>query len=180
MKPGWTDVLRFAPYSLLRVELVLKPALREALAMASASAGRCLQALEGAQLSVQELSPGACRLQGRAPGGEVQLVAQGTQLQAQATFEGQAHEFHCSGLMLQTGGSRDCYVAQSPETGGAATGGGPVPLLHLRYGADPGAVSVVMFSAGLAARVAPPYRAWLPARIELLRLVACAAVPESP
>jgi hypothetical protein len=170
MKPGWSDVLRFAPETTLRVELVLKPALREAVERASADAAWCLQAMDGALLRIRELSAVGCRLHGSAAGGSLDVAADGRDLQAQVELPGRSHGFRLAGLLLQTGGTRDAYVAQAHETGAAS----PVPLVHLRYGADPGAVSVVMFSAGLADRVPPRYRAWLPARVELLRLVACA------
>jgi hypothetical protein len=173
--PGWNDVLRFAPGAKLRVELMLGPALRQAVQQASAGAARWLHMLDGgAALHVLELSPTACRLHCSAEQGSVDLHADLQRLQAQATIDGRSHQFGLTGLMLQTGGPRDTYLSAPPS---GAADGGPQPFSQLHYGND-ATVLVCLFRAplmlllGERIKLAPAARCLLPARFELLRLVA--------
>src|SRR5574338_1138370 len=121
--PGRGDVFRFAPGALLRVELALTPAMREAIAKASERAAAWLQMLDGAMLHALELSPTGCSLRCETARGHIEVHSQRQRLQVLVVHGETACSFDLDGLLLQTGGSRDAYLSQ--HLGGA---GMPQPL----------------------------------------------------
>jgi len=169
--PPWPELLRYAPGSLLRIELALPPALREALQAASVSAERWLGALDGAVLQVDRLSDAACQLSCRLDGaaGEFSAVpadSGGYRLRGCLIAREATRTFEFDRAVIQTGGPHDAYLAQS-------VAGRWHHLLRLSYAGREAdrAAEVWVCTAACAPRARPALRAVLPAQFLLARLV---------
>ncbi|HEY0502513.1 MAG TPA: hypothetical protein VGD42_03370 [Lysobacter sp.] len=168
LRPCWNNVLRFPQSAQLRVEVMLKPVLREAIPYASTNTARWLESLDGATLTLEQLSDDACRLRCETAAGTAEFVAAASseafyRLRGRVDAPGGMRTFELDDVVLQVGGSRDAYLAQW-------SGEALRHLARLRYHADGSPANVSVFRDALAARLAPAARALLPNPIELVRL----------
>jgi hypothetical protein len=170
MRPGCREVLRFASGSHLRVVLQLPPAQREAAQRACGHAGAWLHALEDAMLVVDRVDDETCDLRLHSTLGNATLsasrLADGAyRLLARLETRAGIRTFEIDGALMQTGGTRDAYLAlRSPD--GACQ---PIAVLH--YGPDGQVVDVCLFAAAMARHVAPTWRPLLPETVALAQLV---------
>lgn len=171
---GWDEVLRAPGGTRLRVELLLSPALREAMALASRRAGRWLEVLDGAVLHIEHSSAERCALRLQAGPLSARLSTLPAQAGAHALtahLDGVAHLLPAEAAVvwLQRGSDCDMYLACEVE-------GARLPLLRLRHASDSApAFSLAIFSAAWSLRLPPALRAWLPAQMDLATFMADAA-----
>lgn len=168
MRPGWNNVLRFPQSAQLRVEVMLKPVLREAIPYASTNTARWLESLDGATLTLEQLSDNACRLRCETAAGAAEFIAVHTsdafyRLRGCVDVPGGMRTFDLDDVVLQVGGSCDAYLAQW-------SGDALRHLARLRYREDGSPADVSVFRNALASRLTPAARALLPNPIELVRL----------
>ncbi len=168
MKPCWNDVLRFPQGARLRVQVTLKPLLREAVQVASSNTAHWLESLDGATLMLEQLSDTACRLHCETTAGTAEFIAErnsGTtyHLRGHVGVPGAMCTFKLDDVALQIGGSSDAYLAQW-------SGGALRHLARLRYETRGSPAEVSIFSSALATRLPPAARALLPNPLELVRL----------
>lgn len=169
--PGWRDLLRHAPGTRLRIEVALSAPMRQAIeAVRSSSAGRWLRLVDGAALTLDDVSASGCvaRLEGESGvHGEFSAIASagtGYRLQASLRSQDTLREFECDDVRVQTGGATDAYLAQPVD-------GGWRPLLRLSHERDrPGIVGVYVCASAMGGRASPAVRALLPAQILVARL----------
>lgn len=170
--PRWPDLLRYAQGSRLRIELALAPALRDALAVASAEARRWFAAIDGAVLQVERLGEAACELrcQGHHGGGEFSAVPSdcgGYRVRGCLRASDALRMFDFPRMIIQTGGTLDAYLAQP-------AGGQWQQLLRLSYarGAADGSAEIWVYAATCTEPSWPEaVRALLPAQLLFARLV---------
>lgn len=171
---GWDEVLRAPGGTRLRVALLLPPALREAMALASRRAGRWLEVLDGAVLHIEHSSAERCALRLRAGPLSARLSTLPAQAGAHALtvhLDGVAHLLpaEATEVWLQRGSDCDMYLACEVE-------GARLPLVRLRHASDgTPAISLAIFSAAWSPRLPPALRAWLPAQMDLATFIAEAA-----
>ena len=173
MGPGWCDVLRFAAGTRLRMECVLKPAMREA--CAGTPVGGWLQAMSGGTLSVEAIGGDHCRLRCDAGGLTALLCGErraGPSHRVHAEIRGAEGDaaFECDDIGLMLGGAREAYLARRAEQGTQL-------LAQLRYEEAGGAVLVSIMTAALARHMTATQRALAPARLALLRLLPSGRAP---
>jgi hypothetical protein len=171
---GWDEVLRAQGGTRLRVELMLSPAVREAMTPASRRAGRWLEVLDGAVLHIEHSSAERCVLRLQAGPLSARLSTLPAQAGAHALtahLDGVAQVLpaEVAEVWLQRGSDSDMYLACEVE-------GARLPLLRLRHASDCApAFSLAIFSAAWSPRLPPALRAWLPAQMDLATFIAEAA-----
>lgn len=171
MKPTLPDAIRFAPGTRLRVEITLKPVLREAAERALARHAVSLAALEAAVLSVMkneaegghlvgefvcDAGPGCAAIVAtRHDSGDYAFVID-------ASLADRSRDVVVDRMMLQAIGSRDVYLALDTEQG-------PSAVARLRYAAD-GSVAVSLFTQAIAHKIPSALRSLMPAELALATL----------
>lgn len=174
-RPGWTEVLRYPPGSTMRFEVLLPPALREALAGRSARAAALLHALDGARLHVVHVEASSCvvRCMATAAGSELAALEASEDAPGQHTLRlrsgpawGESLELVLNDVALCTGGRHDAYLTRRPADGGQQL------LARLRHAPEANTLVVSVFGAALLPAAARSSRvlALLPTGVDVLRL----------
>lgn len=171
MKPTLPDAIRFAPGTRLRVEIALKPVLREAAEKALARHAISLAALEAAVLSVTKNETDGGHLIGEfvsdAGAGRATIVAtrhdSGDYAFAiDASLADRRRDVVVERMMLQQIGSRDVYLSLDTEQG-------PSAVARLRYSTD-GSVVVSLFTQALSQKIPSALRSLMPTELALATL----------
>jgi hypothetical protein len=168
MKPTLPDALRFASGSRLRVEIALKPLLREAAEKALARHSISLTAIEAAILIIQSNEPHMGELIGEIANGNANIFA--TRLddgnyafRIVATHADLERNIDAQNVMLQLIGKTDVYLSR-------ATDQGPVAIAKLRYASDGRSVVVSLFTQAVAQRVPQALQSLMPAELVIATL----------
>ena len=160
MSPRPGGLLPFPRGTRLRVELALKPVLRETIGHASQDAAAWLKAIDGAKLSVTSRTDDGFKLHCETATGSARLYLR---RQADGRFEmsgdsavGPQRVFDLTGLCIQCGTSDDIYFAQWSA--------GELRHLACVRHEPAAAVTIYMFSAALSSFLAPVWRTLLPSQ----------------
>jgi hypothetical protein len=177
MKPILTDAIRFPSGSRLRLELTLKPLLREAAEKALQRYGTTLADIEQMRLVVHRNDADGGHVSGalqqatasvsaaRADGGDYVFVVA-------AAHTGRERNAEARDVMLQIVGSKDVYFSRATEDG-------PMPIARLRYSEGEGSfdsttAALSVFTQSFAQRVPSALRSLLPTELQVARLTAAA------
>lgn len=168
MAPGWPDLLRFPEGARLRVELIVKTEIRQAIETFSVRAAAALQAIDGATVLVQRLAMDGCTLSCSGVGADGHFVAVSRPenrygLSGYLCAAASSRTFDLDRVAIQAGGQRDAYLAQQTERGWRH-------LLRLSYPGLGTSVDVSICAGALAAQLTPRWSRVLPAQIWLARL----------
>lgn len=168
MKPTLPDALRFASGTRLRVEIALKPLLREAAEKALARHSLSLATLEAASVIVQLNEPQSGEYLGEIENGSVIIVATRSgdgnyAFRIVATHADRERNVDAQDVMLQLIGRNDVYLSR-------ATDQGPVAIVKLRYASDGRSVAVSLFTQAVAQRVPQALQSLMPAELMIATL----------
>lgn len=184
MKPTLPDAIRFPGGSRLRLELTLKPLLREAAEKALQRYGTSLAQIEQMRLVIHRNDDDAGHLSGALPQATASVSAARTDggdymFAVAAAYASRERNVEARDVMLQIVGSKDVYFSRATEDG-------PMPIARLRY-ADgdgaPGSAKAVLsiFTQSFAERVPSALRSLLPTELQVgaFTIAADAAPAES-
>lgn len=181
MKPTLPDAIRFPGGSRLRLELTLKPLLREAAEKALQRYGTSLAEIERMRLLIHRNDADAGHLSGTLPQATASVSAARSDsgdyvFAVAAAYAGRERNIEAGDVMLQIVGSKDVYFSRATEDG-------PMPIARLRYtdgdrsqGSTRAALSV--FTQSFAQRVPSAFRSLLPTELQVgVLAVAADAAP---
>jgi hypothetical protein len=183
MKPTLPDAFRFAGGASLRIEIVLKPLLREAAEKALARREISLTAIEAAVITVLRNDADFGEIVGALENANASIAATRSDtgdyvFSVAATHAGRQRNVVLRDVMVQIIGRSEVYFSQVTEVG-------PVAVAKLKYVADDasavGSVVVSVFTQAFLRRVPPSLHSLLPAELKVATLsVVDDPVPHSP